>query len=113
VVKDDLINQEAQASRVGNLGVKPETYRMLAVDSQQQAERLAQIILMENTNVKWFGEFKTSLKGLALEPGDIIDLTHPSQPSWDQKLVRIEDISLDEKDHLTIRWSEYFEGAYV
>lgn len=113
VVRDDLINQEAQAARVGNLGVKPETYRMLAVDSQQQAERLAQTILSENVNLKWIGELKTNLQGLALEPGDIIDLTHPSQPAWSQKLARIEDLSLDDKDKLTIRWSEYFEGAYV
>jgi cell wall-associated NlpC family hydrolase len=113
VVKDDLVNQENQAARVGNFGVKPETYRMLAVDSQQQAERLAQTILSENVNLKWIGELKTNLQGLALEPGDIIDVTHPSQPAWDQKLVRIEDLTLDEKDHLTLRFSEYFEGAYV
>jgi len=113
VVKDDAADQSDQEPYIGNNGVRSETYRMLAVDSKQQAERLASIILGENVQCKWVASFKTNLKGIALEPGDIIGLTQASQPSWSNKLFRIEDMSWDEKNHLEIRASEYSEAAYV
>jgi hypothetical protein len=113
VLRDDPDNQDERAPRIGNDGVVDDTLKYLAVDSESQAERLAETILAEEVNRRWAIELKTNIKGLALEPTDIIDVTHSSQPSWAGKLFRIEEIGQDENDHMIIRALEYFEGAYI
>ena len=112
IVRDDVFDQDNRADRAGNRGIMDETLHMLAVDSETQAERMAEMMLCENVTTRWAGEFKTNIKGLALEPMDVIDITHPSQPSWNQKLFRIEDITHDENDHLAIKFTEYFDAVY-
>jgi hypothetical protein len=62
---------------------------------------------------KWTVDFKTTVLGLALEPGDVIDLTHSSQPAWNQKLFRVENLQYGDDDRFQIQASEYFAGAYV
>jgi hypothetical protein len=113
VVRDDPAEQEARVARLGNDGVVEETLRMLAVSTQTQAERLGETMLREDVGSRWLCEFKTTVKGLALEPGDVVDVTHPSQPSWAAKDFRIEEVSLDEMDRLIIRASEYVPSAYI
>lgn len=113
IVRDDPDDQAAREARLGNDGVVEESLRMLAVSSQSQAERLGEIMLREDVATKWVVELKTTVKGLALQPGDVVDLTHPSQPAWAGKLFRIEDRSLDENDRLTLRLSEYSGSAYI
>jgi hypothetical protein len=113
VIRDDAANQAERAPRVGNDGLVEEFLQFNAVDEPGQAERLAATILAEEVNTRWNVEFKTNIKGLALEPTDLIDVTHPSRPAWSQKVFRIEEINVDDKDYLKIRASEYFEGAYL
>ncbi len=113
VTRDDPENQRARAPRVGNGGVVDEKLYLPAVSSQHQAERIGETILTEQVNTRWMVSFKTSIKGLPLEPFDIVDVTHSSQPAWAGKLFRIEEISHDEDDRMEIVASEYFEGAYL
>lgn len=101
------------APRIGNDGVVEEFLQYNGVDEEGQCERLAETLLAEEVNTRWMVEFKTTIKGLAIEAMDIVDVTHPSQPSWAGKLFRVEEITQDEDDHIVIRALEYFEGAYI
>lgn len=112
VVRDDVANQGDREARIGNDGVVEETLHMPAVDSQAQAERLAETILREDLGARWVVELKTTVKGLALEPCDLVDITHSSQPAWLAKLFRIEELSHDADDRLTLKLSEYVPEAY-
>lgn len=113
VRRDDVTDQRSRAERVGNNGVVEENLKHPAVDNQEQAERIAETILREQVNSRWLCGFTTNIQGLALEPGDLVDITHSSQPSWVAKLFRIEDLGYDEQDRLQLKLSEYFEGAYI
>jgi hypothetical protein len=113
IVRDDPNDQAAREARLGNDGVVEETLRMLAVSTASQAERLGETMLREDVGTRWICEFKTTVKGLALQPGDVVDVTHPSQPAWAAKLFRVEDTTFDEADRLTIRASEYVGSAYI
>jgi hypothetical protein len=53
-----------------------------------------------------------NIRGLALQPGDIVDVTHPSLPV-NSKNLRIETLEYDENDHLQITASEYVPAAYI
>ena len=113
VTREDEDDQRTRAGYGTTDGVVEETLQMLAVDRETHAERLAETILRENVRTSWVVEFKTTVKGLALEPGDIIDLTHPAKPSWAAKLFRIEDLELDEQDRLKLKCSEYLASCYT
>ncbi|NDB19139.1 MAG: hypothetical protein EB027_07775 [Actinobacteria bacterium] len=113
VTREDEDDQRTRAGYGTSDGVVEETLQMLAVDRETHAERLAETILRENVRTSWVVEFKTTVKGLALEPGDIIDLTHPAKPSWAAKLFRIEDLELDEQDRLKLKCSEYLASCYT
>jgi hypothetical protein len=64
-------------------------------------------------NTRWTCQLTTSIKGLALQPGDLVTVTHPAMPAWSQKPFRVEDHKYDPADQLTLTLSEYFEGAYI
>ena len=113
IVRDDVADQQARANRAGDNGVVEETLKVLSIDNQAQAERFGEQILREEAGTRWTCEFKTNIRGLALEPGDVITVTHPSQPPWQQKLFRIEELNYDENDRLALKCSEYFDGAYI
>jgi hypothetical protein len=83
------------------------------VTAISQAERLAATILGQEVRTRWACSFKTAIQGLALEPGDVVDVTHSSQPSWSAKLFRIEDVSHDQEDRMELKLSEYSEGYYI
>ena len=63
-------------------------------------------------SISEFG-FKPTPKGLALEPGDIMDVTHPEKPSWVAKLFRVEDLELDDEDRLKLKCSESLAACYT
>jgi hypothetical protein len=113
VMADDVASQEERAPRIGNDGVVEEFLNYPAVSDEGQAERLAQTVLVEEVAIVWAIELKTTIKGLALEPFDIIDVTHLSQPNWLGKLFRIESITQDEEDYIVIKATEYIEHAYI
>lgn len=111
--RDNPHDQRDRAARIGNDGIKEETLKVPAIDNLSQAERFGETVLREETNNRWVVRFKTNVQGLALEPLDIITVTHSSRPGWSAKLFRIEDLGYDEKDHLQIVAVEYFAGAYI
>src|SRR6185295_11435187 len=112
--RDDDNAQRARADWAGNEGViENDALHLYSVDNETQAERIGETILRENVGADWICQFSTTVKGLAVEPGDIIDVTHPSQPEWAGKHFRVEDITHDEQDHLVLRCSEYFASAYI
>jgi cell wall-associated NlpC family hydrolase len=112
-VREDVIDQAAREVRAGNGGVVEENLKFPAVDNQSQAERLAEIFLRNEINSVWRCSFKTTVLGLAIEVGDIVDVTHPSQPTWTAKLFRVEDYKLDEDGRIEFQLSEYFSGAEI
>ena len=106
VVADDVADQADRVDRAGNDGVVDEALKFPAVTDRAMATRLAQDLLAESVGLDWTGQLTTTLIGLALEPGDIVDITHPSQPTWSAKLVRIDDLSTDADGRMVVRWSE-------
>ncbi len=113
VIADDLADQRAREDRMGNLGVVEANLKLPAVTIQTQAERLAESALREQVGLRWMVEFTANIKGLALQPQDVIDVTHSSQPAWSAKLFRIDHLSHDENDRLVIQASEYVESAPI
>ncbi len=113
VIADDIINQDSRAPRLGNDGVVSENLHLQAVTDQGQAERLAEMLLRDQVNTRWTVTFTTNIQGLALEPGDLIDITHSSQPTWSAKLFRIETLDYDPQDRLQITATEYYVGTYI
>lgn len=116
VRRDDPLDQAERAPQVGNDGVIEENLKLIAVDRPTHAARLAETVLRENVmreNVNWLVKFTTTIKGLPLEPLDIVDVTHPAQPDWAGKLLRIEAIEHDQDDRLEITATEHLPAAYI
>ena len=103
----------ARSARIGNNGIVDMTVKLPAVDDFSQAERMAETLLREEVNTRWACGFKTNILGVALEPGDVIDVTHGSRPNWSEKLFRIEDIDYDPEDRMLLKCSEYVPAAYI
>ena len=113
VILDDQADQRDRSGRVGDNGLVEQTLKVPAIDNLPQAQRFGEQILREEVNTRWTASFKTNIKALALEPGDVITLTHSSQPAWAAKPFRIEEITYDDQDQATLNCSEYFDGAYI
>lgn len=113
VIVDHAADQAARSTRMGNNGVVDANLKLEAVTSPSQAERIAMAHLEEEVGGRNRARFKTTLKGLALQKGDVIDVTHPCRPSWSARLMRIEDLSHDEDDRLEITALDYTPGAYL
>ena len=112
VFAEDVADQEARREE----GLEPILEKSLhfpAVTGWAQAYRLAQQRLAMELGRTWTVEFTTNLIGLALEPGDTIDLTHPAMPAWAGELARIDEVSHDENDRLVIKASQYVELPYA
>ena len=112
-VREDVADQAAREARGGNGGVVEVNLKFPAVDNQSQAERLAEIHLRTQVNSRLRCSWKTTVQGLAIEVGDVVDVTHPSQPTWAGKLFRVEDFKLDEDGRIELQASEYFEGSEI
>jgi hypothetical protein len=112
-VREDVADQATREARAGNGGVVEENLKYPAVDNQSQAERLAEIHLRTQVNSRYRCQFKTTVQGLAIEVGDVVDVTHPSQPTWAEKLFRVEDFRLDEDGRIEIQAAEFFSGEEI
>lgn len=113
VMADDQANQRSRAARVGNDGIVETNLKLPAVTVPSQAERLAEIYVREMVGTRYLVQFTASIKGLPLQPYDVVDITHPSQPAWSAKLFRIELIEHDAEDRLVITALEYVESAPI
>src|SRR5262249_13605224 len=98
--------------RVGNNGIVDDNLKFPALSTRDQAERLGNMMVQEQVYSNWVYRWKTSIRGLALQPGDIVDVTHPSLTSPGKNL-RIETLEYDEEDHLQIRVSDYVPSAAI
>ncbi len=113
VIRDDEDDQRRRTTQAGNDGVVEEILHLQAVDRRSHAERLAELILRENVSSRWVAAWKTTILGLALEPGDIVDVTHPARSTWTAKKMRIEELTHDDQDRIALRLSEYVPHAYL
>ena len=113
VITDDLDDQREREPRIGNDGIAEETLKLPAVTSQSQTERLGERFLAEQVNAVRACEFVTSIVGLPLEPGDIIDVTHSADPAWTARKAWIDDVQYDQNDRLKLRCFEYNEPAFA
>ena len=112
-VREDISDQLAREARTGNGGVVEENLKFPAVDSQGQAERLAELFLRGEVQSRWQCSFKTTIQGLALEPQDVVSVTHSGHPTWAAKLFRVEDARLDQEGRIELQLSEYFAGGEI
>lgn len=113
VIVDHRDDQAARAPRAGNDGIVDANLKLAAVTNPAQAERIGMAFLEEEVNGRFRVRLKTTIKGLALQVGDVVDITHPSRPSWSARLMRIEEISHDGDDRLEITATDYTPGAYL
>ena len=81
------------------------------VSRKGQASRLAQYYLDNAITNKIIVTFRVSIKNIAFEVGDVIDVTH-SLPGWTQKLFRILEISEQEDEELALVCREYNTDIY-
>ena len=108
ITVDDQVDQASRSGVVGNNGIVSQKVDLKAVGTEFHARATANMFLALNMRTQWTVQLTTNLQGLPLEPGDIVDITHPVQPAWSQKLFWVEVISQDEQGHLTLNCSEYF-----
>jgi hypothetical protein len=113
VLAEDPADQADRSARIGNNGVVEMSAKYLAVTDRSQAFRLAHQILADEVQRLWVGQHTTTEKGLALEPGDIIDITHPAQPGWDERKARVTDLEFDEMGRLVVKWIDYVELPFA
>lgn len=106
---DDEDNQRARVNRVGNGGVVDKDLKLPAVTSLAQAERLGEMFVREQTGGNRLFKWTANIRGLALQPGDVVDLTHPTISGTIN--VRIEELEQDEQDRLVITAREYVASA--
>lgn len=67
---------------------------------------MAQQLLAE-FSAEWQCQFTTGTQGLALPPGDVVDVTHPAQPSWTGRLMRVTGLEHDAEDRLVVKLQDY------
>jgi len=113
VSRDDASDQRARSPRIGNDGVVEESLHVPSIDSVAQAERFAEMTLRINLRVNRGCQFTSTLKGLALEPGDVVTVTHSADPAWNGKLATIQDIDHDAEDRLVFVCTEYSPEVFV
>jgi hypothetical protein len=113
VVVDDELNQSDRAARVGNNGVVDENLKLPAVNTASQAQRLAETAAREQVNGNYICRFKTNIQALALQPCDLIDITHSAMPGFSAKVLRVDTLDYDENDRLLITASEHVASAFL
>lgn len=106
---DDEDNQIAREARIGNDGVVEKNLKLPAVTNQSQAERLADIFVRDQTGGNRILKWKTNIKGIPLQPGDLVtvDVAVLTSPVT----VRIESFEFDEEDRMEISGREFVAAA--
>jgi predicted phage tail protein len=108
---DDEDDQEKRVARIGNGGVAEQQLKLAAVTNAAQAQRAAESILAQQVGSRWVYRLTTTVKGLALQPGDVVDLTHPCVAGT--AIGTVDSIDHDELDRLVVTVTEYVEGSIV
>ena len=84
---------------------------LLGITSFSQASRLANLYLYLDKVCDSYITFKTSLRGVVCEVGDVISVTH-SMPNWTAKLFRVLQMRFAEDDTIEITAREYNASIY-
>jgi len=106
---DDEDDQQSRSARLGNNGIVPKDLKLVAVTSLPQSERLGEMFVREQTGGKRVLKWTANIQGLALQPMDVVDVTHPILETPME--VRIDELEHDEQDRLVITAREYVESA--
>jgi chromosome segregation ATPase len=75
-----------------------------------QAEDIAEFIV-RNSRASMRAEIRTKSKGLMLQPGDVIDITHPT-PGWTAKKFRVRGVKMDQRFEVILSLGEYQDSVY-
>lgn len=108
VKADDADDQVAREDIAGNEGVIEENLKYPAVTDASQAERLAETNVREQVYSGRVAHWKTNIKAVPLQPGDVVDTTRSGRVRY----WRIESINHDEFDRLEVDASELVPSAY-
>ena len=76
-----------------------------------QAEDVAEFIV-RNSRASMRAELRTKSKGIMLQPGDVIDITHPT-PGWTNKKFRVRGVKVDQKFEVVLSLGEYQDSVYT
>lgn len=110
-IVDDEDDQRARVDRLGNGGIVEQQLKLLAVTSASQAQRLAESLVAQQVGSRWSLRWTTTVKGLAIQPADLVDVTHPALSST--LLVRVWSVDHDESDRLVLTGVAYVPGAAI
>lgn len=108
-VANDFTHQQTHPVKTKNIDAP-------SICDRDQAMRLAKLILAKLRTLGPGCEFVASPAGLALQPGDVLLVSH-TVPSWtckEQRVTELETIGMPEDDeHFTrVRTEEYLESIY-
>ena len=82
-----------------------------AVTDYYQAEDLAEFITMSSRE-QLSAEIKVKSKGLLLEPGDVVEITH-STPGWSARQFRVRAVKFNTDHTVSIGLTEYNASIYT
>lgn len=108
---EDKIDQDYRATLEGGNGVVTQEIASMAVTRFTQASRLALMTLKEKKFTPVTVVFKTNIKALPLDAGDVVNLSH-ALPNWTNKPFRIIQIRQMADDTMEIQAIEYNASIY-
>lgn len=108
---EDKINQDERVAL--GLGEKViETHAsLLGITNFSHASRIANLYLYIGKLCPIYISFKTPLRGLVCEVGDVIELTHAC-PNWTSKPFRVLKMTMSEENAIEISAREYNSSIY-
>lgn len=108
---EDQIDQDERAESEGGDGVFTKEIASLGVTRFTQASRLAMLMLKEMKYAPITCSFRTTIKAIPLDAGDIITVSH-SLPNWTAKPFRVLELKHSEDDEIEVRCMEYNSSLY-
>jgi hypothetical protein len=108
---EDKIAQDERAAYEGGDGIVTREVEFLAVTRFTQASRLATILLKETAYTPLTCVFRTNIKALPLDAGDIVNVSH-ALPNWTNKPFRVLEIKQFPNQEFEIQATEYNPSIY-
>uniref|UniRef100_A0A6M3JDQ9 Putative tail protein n=1 Tax=viral metagenome TaxID=1070528 RepID=A0A6M3JDQ9_9ZZZZ len=110
-IAEDKINQDERVALGLGEKIIEKEFSLLGVTSFSQASRLANMFLYLDKLCDSYITFKTSLRGVVCEVGDVISVTH-SMTGWTEKLFKVLQMRFAENDTIEIISREYNDSIY-
>jgi len=108
---EDKINQDERYDLGLGEKVIEKEMSLLGITSFSQASRLANMYLYLDKLCDSYITFKTSLRGVVCEVGDVVSITH-SMPGWTAKLFKVLQMRFAENDTIEVTAREYNASIY-